>query len=137
MIQLPQIVVQRLLVTGGRDFTDGDYVFRWLQLLQLRYQFRLLIHGGARGVDSLADCWARSNGVQPCRCDALWPYWRSRGSYKAAGAIRNGDMLILQPHLVVAFPGHSGTANMLEQAEKAKVHFINLADDYVSAAADE
>ena len=134
-LELPQIVVQRLLVTGGREFTDGDYVFRWLQLLQLKYQFRLLIHGGARGVDTLADVWARGNGVQPCRCDALWPYWRSRGAYKAAGTIRNGDMLALHPHLVVAFPGGTGTANMLEQTRKAGVPFVNLADDYLRETA--
>lgn len=102
--ELPSIIVQRLLVTGGRDFEDGDYVFRWLTLLHLKYGFKLLIHGGARGADTLADVWARGHGVQPVKCDALWPYYRARGMYRAAGVIRNGDMLLLRPQLVLAIP---------------------------------
>lgn len=128
--ELPQIIVQRVLVTGGREFNDGDYVFRWLQLLHLKYGFALLIHGGARGADTLADVWARGAGVQPVRCDALWPYYRSRGHYTAAGPIRNGHMLLLQPQLVVAFPGNSGTADMLKKAKAAKIATIDLQDDY-------
>lgn len=129
-VQLPPIMVHRLLVTGGRDFTDGDYVFRWLQLLHLKYGFALLIHGGARGADTLADVWARGAGVQPCKCEALWPYHRSRGAYAAAGPIRNGHMLLLNPQLVVAFPGGAGTADMIKKATLAHVPLLDLAADY-------
>lgn len=129
-VEWPPIPVQRLLVTGGRDFSDSPYLYRWLQLAHLRYGFCLLIHGGARGADALADAWARSHGVQPCCCDALWPYYRSRGVVKAAGAIRNGNMLKLSPQLVIAFPGGTGTADMLMQARQAGFACVNLASDY-------
>lgn len=126
----PPLNLQRVLVTGGRDFTDGDYVFRQLALLHHRYGFRLLIHGGARGADTLADVWARGAGVHPCKCDALWPYWRSRGFYKMAGTERNAAMLLLQPQLVVAFPGGNGTRDMVQQAKLAEIPVLNLAADY-------
>lgn len=129
-VEWPSIPVQRLLVTGGRDFADWRYVYGWLDRAHLQYGFTLLVHGGARGVDTLCDTWARSHGVQPCRCDALWPYYRSRGVVKAAGAIRNGNMLKLSPQLVIAFPGGTGTSNMLIQAREAGFACVNLADDY-------
>lgn len=129
-ILLPDIIVDRLLVTGGRDFDDGDYVFRWLTLLHLRYGFRILIHGGARGADTIADIWARGHGVQPARCDALWPYYRSRGHYKVGGHMRNKAMLLLQPQLVVAFPGGNGTADMLQLGKDAGFQWLDLAEDY-------
>lgn len=126
----PPLRLTRVLVTGGRDFTDGDYVFRQLAILHMRYGFMLLIHGGARGVDTLADVWARGAGVQPCRCDALWPYYRSRGFYQAAGPVRNSAMLLLAPQLEVAFPGGKGTANMIEQATAARLPVMDLAAEY-------
>ncbi len=131
----PPLRLTRVLVTGGRDFTDGDFVFRQLALLHLRYGFMILIHGGARGADTLADVWARGAGVQPCKCDALWPYYRARGFYKAAGHARNSAMLLLAPQLVVAFPGGSGTANMIEQATHAQIAVMNLADEYAQECA--
>lgn len=134
-VELPAIVVQRLLVTGGRDFPDGHYVFRWLTILHERYGFELLIHGGARGVDTFADMWARDAGVHPCRCDALWPYYRRRGFYKMAGHARNAAMALLEPHLVVAFPGGRGTADMWAIATEKGFQRINLADDYKRRAA--
>ena len=46
--------------------------------------------------------------------------WRKLGL--AAGAIRNAEMLRLgKPDLVVAFPGHSGTEDMVGKARKAGV----------------
>lgn len=135
-VELPPIIVQRLLVTGGREFSDGDYVFRWLTILHHKYGFQLLIHGGARGVDSLADVWARGAGVHPCQCDALWPYYRARGMWKAAGHARNAAMALLKPHLVVAFPGGRGTADMWEIATQRGFPRINLAEDYKRETAE-
>lgn len=130
-VELPAIPVQRLLVTGGRDFTDGHYIWRWLSTLHARYGFALLIHGGSRGVDILSDAWARGHGVQPVQCDALWAYYRARGCSQVAGPSRNSLMLLLQPQLVLAFPGGTGTADMIAKTMDARIDLINLADDYL------
>ncbi len=50
--------------------------------------------------------------------------WSKYG--RRAGPIRNKQMLdVGKPHLVVAFPGGAGTANMVKQAKAAGVPIIN------------
>lgn len=120
--------ITRVLVTGGREFSDVRFLDTNLALVHLQLMFRVLIHGGARGTDSLAHSWAVQNGIQPCACEALWNFYKSRGQWKAAGPIRNGAMLLLEPQLVIAFPGGDGTANMVEQAIKAYIPVCDLRD---------
>ena len=111
----------RVLVTGGRLFDDAAFVYSELDRLNReRGPFALLIHGGAPGVDLIADEWAADHGVQPVECRALWDYWEGKGRKKIAGAVRNRAMLWLKPHMVIAFPGGNGTADMLEASEEWK-----------------
>jgi YspA, cpYpsA-related SLOG family len=44
----------RLLVCGGRDFTDVGFLFMTLDELHRQHQFADLVQGGARGADALA-----------------------------------------------------------------------------------
>lgn len=125
-----QAEIQRVLVCGGREFNDRDYVFQQLERLHSRHRFRLLIHGGAGGADSIADAWARGSGVQPVTCEPLWYYYRAKGLVRAAGVLRNQAMLLLHPQLVIAFPGGRGTADMINRATLAGVPVLNLAKDY-------
>lgn len=90
-----------VLVCGGRDY-NGDVSC----LSQL--PMTMLVHGGARGADTLADQWAKSNNIHRARVDALWD---TRG--KAAGMDRNAAMLLLRPDYCVAFPGGRGTEGMV------------------------
>jgi len=54
----------RVLVCGGRDDCDCDYVEKTLdRLLVARGPFEKLIHGDARGVDRMAGNWAREHGI--------------------------------------------------------------------------
>jgi len=51
--------------------------------------------------------------------------WRTHG--KAAGPIRNQQMLDEgRPHLVVAFPGGTGTADMVRRAKAAGVPVMEV-----------
>jgi hypothetical protein len=77
----------------------------------------LLIHGDARGADRTAGTWAMLRGVPREVFKARWA--EEDG---AAGPLRNQRMLdIGQPDLVVAFPGGSGTADMVARARKAGI----------------
>lgn len=106
----------RLLVCGGRDFADELNLFRTLDYLH-RHRIACVIHGAARGADSLAGKWAREQGV-PCR--SFPADWNRHG--RAAGAIRNQQMLDEgRPDLVVAFPGGRGTADMVRRAKAAGI----------------
>lgn len=104
-------VAFKILVTGGRDFADRRMLDQVLNKAKVRFKPTHLIHGGARGLDTMAHEWAKANGVQPVTCEANWSYYD-----KAAGPIRNAAMALLYPDILIAFPGGSGTANMVEQA---------------------
>ena len=121
-----------ILVCGGRDFTDKQFVCKTLDKLCADREWRTppdaegnwmpmanVIHGGARGADSLASYWATINW---CHEVIYRPDW-SLG--RAAGPIRNREMLEKgRPDVVVAFPGGRGTADMVRQARDADVEVV-------------
>lgn len=110
----------RVLVCGGRDYDDEHKVFWELDNLVDESPTKSLtvIEGGARGADALAARWTDRNylisGHEQYPAD-----WKKHG--KAAGPIRNQEMLDAQPDLVLAFPGGKGTADMVERAKKAGI----------------
>lgn len=105
----------KVLVCGGRNYTDKHKM--WMLLYELIWiNDDLLIHGDAKGADSLAGEWARVAGIQEVICPANWEIHG-----RSAGYRRNKMMLSLKPDLVLAFPGGPGTANMIKLAEEAGV----------------
>lgn len=105
----------RLLVCGGRGFDDWFKFNQAVSLLPFRPS--IVIHGEAKGADSMAKQWAMSQGIYPVGIPALW------GKYdKAAGGKRNQAMIdIMKPEYVLAFPGGSGTADMVNRAIKNNI----------------
>ena len=107
----------RVLVCGGRDYADASALNEALDAIHRERNVTCLIHGAARGADSLADAWARSRGVP---AHAFPADWAAHG--KAAGFRCNEAMLRQgRPELVVAFPGGRGTAHMVSLAKAAGV----------------
>lgn len=107
----------RVLVCGGRDYVDAKAAFLALNILHAKRCVTALIHGGARGADSLGAAWATNNGI---RTEKFAADWAAHG--KGAGHIRNQRMLVEgEPELVVAFPGGRGTADMVRRAKAAGV----------------
>ena len=105
----------RVLVCGGRDFTDADYAFDVLDKLHSEIGISTIIEGDARGADEIAGQWAEARGIELEVYPANWEKYRA-----AAGPIRNKQMLDEgKPDLVVALPGGKGTANMAGQARDA------------------
>lgn len=116
--------VMKLLVTGGRNFNDEEFVFKELDKLHKIYNFSLLIHGDATGADTLSKNWALKNNVPVKAFPVTKQDWQQYG--KAAGVIRNSVMLKENPDLLVAFPGGKGTADMVKKAQKINLEIINL-----------
>lgn len=107
----------RVLVCGGRDFTNAAFICATLDRLHRERPFTAFMQGGARGVDSIAAAWARNQpGLQRFVCKADWEQYG-----QAAGPIRNARMLEWKPDLVVAFPGGRGTADMVRRAHAAGI----------------
>jgi hypothetical protein len=106
----------RVIVCGGRNFVDQDFVFLVLSAINARTPITGILHGGAKGADQFADEWAK--GI--CPRYAFHPAWDIYG--KSAGPKRNQRMIDEgKPNLVVAFPGNRGTADMVRRAKLAGV----------------
>lgn len=122
-----------MLVCGGRDFSNKDLLYNTLYNLCWDREWKYgpevdgnwlpnvtLIHGGARGADTLAEDWAVVNW---CTVEEYKADWKTHG--KRAGPIRNRQMLDEgKPDIVVAFPGGKGTADMVRRAQKANIEVI-------------
>lgn len=131
----------RVLVCGGRNYTDRDRVYRELNALcgeiTEEHPFGTthlhIIHGGAPGADLFADEYAVVHWCGLSEFPADWGNifregaivrQRADGTYydAAAGMVRNQRMLDEgRPDLVLAFPGGSGTADMIRRARRAGV----------------
>src|SRR5271167_2213334 len=96
---------------------DAAWARAVLDRLHAEEAFDVVIEGGASGADRLARRWAGTNRVHVETFEADWLKY-GRG----AGPIRNALMLTIgKPDVVVAFPGGSGTRNMIHQAENLDV----------------
>ena len=116
----------KVLVCGGRDFDDGARLREVLNSLHENLgPITCLVHGGARGADSLAGTWATHKGIE---VHAHPADWKKHG--RGAGPLRNREMLNSEkPDLVVAFPGGRGTAHMVALA---KQHGYNVVQPVVN-----
>jgi len=114
-----------IVVTGGRDFTNTGYIFGCLDYLHGLRAVSGLIHGGARGVDTLCGMWAVSRGVPEIKCPANWDKYG-----KSAGIIRNQSMLVRDPapEYAVIFPGGRGTSDMRQRIIKTGLPYWDCAN---------
>lgn len=111
----------RILVTGGRNFANRPLLTATLDRLHAERPITLVIHGAARGADTLAGEWAVMNGVL---FQAYAADWERYG--RSAGPRRNGEMLAEKPDLVVAFPGGAGTEDMKRRARGAGLEVLEV-----------
>ena len=117
-----------VLVCGSRNWEDQERVDRELALVYTGYEQINIVHGGARGADSMSGTWARKTVSPRVRSVAVFPAdWTMYG--KAAGPIRNKEMLDHLEYckgqgdtLVLAFRSEgksSGTDHMIDISRKA------------------
>ena len=122
---------ERVLVCGGRRFSNQRLLNDFLTELDTASPIGTIIHGPARGADSLAGQWAKRNGKP---LDVYPADWDRHG--RAAGHIRNREMLDKgKPTLVVAFPGGPGTANMVRIATTAGVPVKEVTNNWKPSVA--
>lgn len=114
----------RVLVCGSRDWTDYGMIDRVLNGFAQNSPTPItVVHGAAKGADSLAGLWARNNGCTEEPHPADW-----RGQGKMAGPLRNKLMLDTGVDRVLAFKDgfslsmrHGGTEHMVSIAIAAGV----------------
>jgi hypothetical protein len=122
----------RILVTGSRELDAAGaarvrgvlaMTLDELDMKNLGRRDIVIVHGGARGVDTEAENWALrclplGSGVTAERYPADWDRHGKR-----AGFIRNEHMVSLGAHVCLAFPRKvsPGTWNCIHQAAGAGI----------------
>lgn len=102
----------KVIVAGSREITDYELVKKAIQ--DSGFQVTEIISGGARGVDSLGERYAKELNLP---CEVISADWDVYG--KAAGYIRNEKMAKRGEALVAIWDGKSkGTRNMINIAQK-------------------
>ena len=77
----------KLLVAGSRDYYDYDEFSDIMNFIHEKYNITEIVSGGARGADTLAECWAKQNNIPIKIFKASWDTYG-----KSAGFIRNANM---------------------------------------------
>lgn len=108
--------VFRVIIAGGRDFSDYEMLLAQMDKLLVRYkpQEIQIVCGEARGADTLGKRYAQERGIQVTSFPADWERYGKR-----AGYLRNAEMAENADALVAFWDGKSrGTANMIELARQ-------------------
>ena len=108
----------RTIIAGSRyttAFTEDEFA----KLESIRPLVTEVVSGGAKGVDTLGEAWAREHGIPIKRFPAQWGLHG-----RQAGPIRNRQMAGYAD-AVVLFPGGRGTNNMFEEATAARIRIYD------------
>lgn len=111
-----------VLICGSRTWTEADPINAILEAYRMSTADLTVLHGAAKGADSLAGFWGHRNADEVAEYPARWD---THG--RSAGPMRNQEMLDKgQPDVVWAFidkplSESKGTADMVRRASKAGV----------------
>ena len=111
---------RRGVVAGGRDFSNEQLVKWALREIGLG-RGDVLVHGACRGADAICAEVARLYGAET---EAHPADWKTHG--RAAGPMRNREMLQSGVDMLIAFPGGRGTANAVATAQSLGVYVWDL-----------
>jgi predicted polyphosphate/ATP-dependent NAD kinase len=111
---------RRVCVTGGRDFGDTSLVESIFDELRIGIG-DTVVNGGCSGADTVCQQVAmrRLANVETHHAN-----WKEHG--RAAGPIRNREMLKSGVDVLIAFPGGRGTADCVNAAKKLGIRVIDL-----------
>lgn len=104
----------RVIIAGSSSITSYDEVFAAIRASGFMYEITTVISGGAIGVDSVGEEWAREQGIPVERFPAEWSKYG-----KMAGFKRNTDMAMVADALIAVWNGKSsGTKHMIGMANE-------------------
>lgn len=104
-----------MMVVGGREYKDQEFVFAILDSFHEAKPITTLIHGGARGADTLAGRWAEARGVS---VEEFFADWEIYG--RKAGPMRNARMIAeARADALLVFPGGELTQDLKQRARLA------------------
>lgn len=118
--------IRRILITGSRQWTNPHPIHCHLNQELATANFLIIIHGGAKGADQIADRWARTQHENGARVyiEVHKANWARYGS--TAGPQRNNEMVKRGADKCYAYPiGESrGTRHCILAATRAGIQTI-------------
>ena len=112
----------RMAIVGSRDFRNLDKVQAFVRLLDKDI---IIVSGGARGVDRVAEREAEACGLQTMIFPAQWDIYGKR-----AGFVRNREIVAHADELVAFWDGKSkGTAHSIELAQQKGIPVLVIDEE--------
>jgi len=117
-------------IVGSRNFNDYDKFCRMMDFMKFKHSEELIlkmknvvgvVSGGADGVDTLAERWAKEQGLSWKVFPADWnKYGRGAGPIRNQQIVNFMDFMIAVPGIKVDGSYSEGTASSINLAEKAE-----------------
>lgn len=111
----------KILICGDRNWSDENTITETLFPFIMDYP--TIIHGGARGADTMGETVAERFSLRTTNFRAQWSRYGN-----SAGIIRNREMIKAKPDLVLAFhndiENSKGTKDMIKIAREAGIEVI-------------
>lgn len=109
----------RLAVIGSRTFTNEEFIFYMLDEKFKGQNISLIVSGGAKGVDTISEKYAKINNIETKIFLPDWSKGRSAGLQRNTDIIKNCDK-------VIAFWDYEsrGTFDSIKKAEKMGIECI-------------
>ena len=110
----------KIVIAGSRSITDINILLKAIKLSE--YEITRedeIVSGGARGVDSLGEKYAKNKAIA---VKLFKPNWDKYG--KSAGVIRNYEMAKYCDRAIVIHNGSSGRLNMIKNLIKFNKDFF-------------
>lgn len=114
----------KVAVVGSRSFHNQGLVNQALDLIQQQILITLIVSGGAQGVDTLAEEYAKLRNIPT---QIIRPDYASYG--RSAPIVRNGAIVDKADFVIAFWNGQSpGTKNSIERATKAgkPLHVVHI-----------
>ena len=112
-------MAHKIMVCGSRTINDENLIFSKLDECLMKYPDMILVSGGAKGVDSIGEKWAKNNHVF---IEQHKPEWDKYG--RGAGIVRNKTMVEVSSHVLIFWDGVSkGTKSDIDFCRKLNKPF--------------
>lgn len=110
----------KIVIAGSRTITDINILLKAIKLSEYKITKQdEIVSGGAKGVDSLGEKYAKNKGIT---IKLFKPDWNKYG--KSAGIIRNYEMAKYCDKAIVIHNGSNGSLNMIKNLIKFNKEFF-------------
>jgi hypothetical protein len=113
-----------IVICGSRDFKDYTFFEKEADHIISGKTDVILISGGAKGTDTLAESYALQKGYKKDETFfEIKADWNTHG--KKAGMIRNSEMIKVADMVIAFWDGKSpGTGHMVKEAKRKNIPLV-------------